>query len=280
MFIVAILGLGLMGGSLGYALRGFRGCLRLGYDIDPDVTRRALDAGAVDETCVDEAEAVSQADLSILCMSPAGIIDCISRLRGFFRPGSTVTEIGGVKEYISFAAEKFLPETVQYIGIHPMAGKELSGFSQADAAIFVNSGFLIVPPARTSSETVELMQELADHIGASRVTVTDVTAHDRIIAWSSALMHLSAFALCHGIPENYTGAFGAGALRDATRVASSDPTLWTELFLDNRAWLLSALDGYVEELAKFRAALNDEDEEVLYKLLKNANEMKKILLVR
>ena len=277
---IAIIGLGLMGGSLGLALKGFRGCIRVGATRNEAVLRQALDQGAIDEAAGSAEAAIAQADLTVFCTTPEHILQCLSQYAKLFRPGSVVTEIAGVKQAICERAAAVLPPEVQYAGVHPMAGKETSGFASADAAIFQGTGFLIAPIPATSGATITLLKDLAAHIGAKRIAVTDPREHDEVIAYSSDLMHAAAFGLCLDYPAGFTLAHAAGAFRDCTRIAASDAKLWTELFLDNADHLLPALERYIGGLTEMREALRHQDSRKLLEMLERANRNKKELQSR
>jgi prephenate dehydrogenase len=273
---VAVIGLGLMGGSLGYALRGFAGT-RVGYDRDPSVRRAALDASAVDAAADTPEQAIARAGLTVFCTPPAQIRADIERFAGLFRRGSVVTELGGLKRETARLAESVLPPDVDYAGIHPMAGRELSGFGNADGNLFRGTGFLITPVPRTKPETVEKLRNLARHIGADKIAVVGAEEHDRIIAYTSDLMHVAAFGLTLDYEPGSGGAFRAGAFRDCTRVARSDPELWAALLSQNRDMLLPRLRTYLDGLNGVYTALESADEDALRDLLTKAQMGKKEL---
>lgn len=274
-FTVAILGTGLMGGSLGYAIRGFRGCLRIGYDLNPSALAQALEQGAVDVSAGSCAEAVKNADLSIFCAKPSAVISEIKKAAAFFKEGSVVTEICGVKSGISERIPGLLPAGVHYAGLHPMAGKEVGGFINADEKLYQNAGFIIVPPKDSKPEAVDLLRELSEYAGARRVEVDTPQTHDRIIGYTSDLMHIAAAALCESYPRDMTSAHTAGAYRDCTRIAEIDPALWTELLLENAAHALPHLEAYIHALESYRDAMAERDRDRLYKLLDRSLQNKK-----
>jgi prephenate dehydrogenase len=273
---VAVVGLGLMGGSLGYALRGFA-ATRIGFDRDPDVRRAALEASAVDDTADAPEQAIAQADLTVFCTPPAQIGADIRRFAPVFRRGSVVTELGGLKRDTARLAESVLPPDADYAGVHPMAGRELSGFANADGDLFRGTGFLITPVRRTKPETVERLRDMARHIGADKIAVVGPEEHDRIIAYTSDLMHVAAFGLTLSYEPGSGGAFRAGAFRDCTRVARSDPELWAALLSQNRDMLLPRLRTYLDGLHGVYAALDAGDETALRDLLRAAQTGKKEL---
>jgi prephenate dehydrogenase len=273
---VAVIGLGLMGGSLAYALRGFAGT-RVGYDRDPAVRRAAVEAGAADTAADTPEQAIAQADLTVFCTPPADIRADIERFAPVFRRGSVVTELGGLKRETARLAESVLPPDVDYAGVHPMAGRELSGFANADGDLFRGTGFLITPVRRTKPETVERLRDMARHIGADKIAAVGPEEHDRIIAYTSDLMHVAAFGLTLSYEPGSAPAFRAGAFRDCTRVARSDPELWAALLSQNRDMLLPRLRTYLDGLNRVYTALESGDEAALRGLLSKAQNGKKEL---
>lgn len=267
-----------MGGSLAYALSGFHGCRISGFDTDAGVMNDALSRGAIDEACASARLAAENADLTILCLYPAAILRSLEELSCSFKPGSVVTEIGGLKRTVCALAERVIPCGVEYVGIHPMAGKETGGFVNADKAIFLNSGFIVTPCASTGEAAVVLMLELASHIGASRVCVSSAEEHDELIGYTSGLMHASAACLCMDYPERFTLAHAAGAYRDCTRIANINPELWTELLSENGEYLLRHLDKYIGNLTRMRDALAAENRPEIYNLLARAGENKRMMI--
>ncbi len=272
--VISIIGLGLMGGSLAFAANGFLDADIIGFDCDKHSCELALSSGAVKKIAKNAEDAVSEADLTIFCTPPMHIMESFEKLACFFKKDSIVTEICGVKHKISESAARFLPESVNYVGIHPMAGKEVWGFENADAAIFKDCGFIITTIEATKNESVELMKSFAKHIGALRITVATPEKHDRIIAFSSDLMHVSSAALCLEIPKDFERAYTAGAFRDCTRVAYLCPELWCELLSENSEMVINAIENQIKNLESYRAVLKDKNREELLRLLKTSSDNK------
>jgi len=279
-FKISIVGLGLMGGSLAFALRGFKGAEIIGADISPEVCTQAKQSGAVDEAYTDAARAIEDADLVIFCVYAHNIPALLEKSRDFLRPGAVLTDICGVKSGLYRKIEGMLPENVDYVGIHPMAGKERDGFENADPAIFKNSGMIICPLPSTKAQSIELMRELAAYIGAAHVCVTEPGKQDEIIAYTSNLMHISAAGLCMDYHPEMTSAFTAGAFRDSTRVSDINAEAWTELLMDNRKNTIDRLDIYIKSLEQVRQCLSEGDTEQLQKLLELAGTNKREMLKR
>lgn len=277
-FEIAVIGLGLMGGSLAYALNGFRNCAITGYDTDAATLDAALERGAVGNAASSPREAVENADLTIFCSGPASIIDNIGASLGFFKEGSVITDICGVKRDILAFVQKHLPPGLDYVGLHPMAGKEVGGFVNADPAIFKGAGFIIVLPEKYAQSSVSLLEELCRHIGAGRIVTNRSGEHDRIIAYTSDLMHISATALCADYPESMTMAHTAGAFRDCTRIADIDAALWTELLTKNSENIIPHLKGYISALSALEKALEEDDRTYIHNFLQKAADNKRKML--
>jgi prephenate dehydrogenase len=277
---IGIIGLGLMGASLAGALRGWRDAAIVGADTLAGARDRAASLGMVDEAYADAREAIHGADLVIFCVYAHRIPSLIEGNTQAFRPGTLVTDICGVKSGLYAKIEGMLPEGTDYVGIHPMAGKERAGFENADPAIYKNSGFIICPLPESRQENIALMREMASYIGAARVALCPPDEHDSIIAYTSDLMHIASAGLCADFHPGMTSAFTAGAFRDCTRVADIDAEAWTELLMDNRKFTKDRLDRYIASLTAIRRALADGDGQTLFGILSRAGENKREMLKR
>ena len=170
------------------------------------------------------------------------------------------------------------PARLRYIGIHPMAGKEVGGFVNASSEIFKGAGFIITPPDDPNPDALAAIREMIDYIGAGSVVVNTPEEHDSVIAYTSDLMHIASAMLCVDYPGNMTKAHTAGAFRDCTRIANLDARLWTELLAGNMSDIIPWLDRYIDGLAQIRTALNSGDKESLHSLLELAAVNKKKML--
>ena len=275
---IGIVGLGLMGGSMAFALRGFKDAFIAGTDANPEVCEEAKRQGAVDEAGTDAACAIEDADLVILCVYARHIPGILEKNRNLLRSGAVVTDICGVKSGLYKKIEGTMPDETDYVGIHPMAGKERDGFENADPAIFKDTGLIICPLSSTKPRSVELMRELAEYIGAKRVCVSQVEKHDEIIAYTSDLMHIAAAGLCMDYHPEMTSVFTAGAFRDSTRVADINAEAWTDLLTDNSKNTLCSLDRYISRLQDIRRCLAEGEDRELYELLDLAGKNKRGML--
>ena len=273
-FKIAVIGLGIIGGSTAYALRGFRSGTVVGCDTNAETREMALSSGAVSETYENAGDAIENADLIVLATYPDGIVKTVAENKDRFKKGAVITDVCGVKTAISAEMAKALPDGVDYVGGHPMAGKEVDGFANASADMFEDCGFIITPIEGSRTESVELVREMAEYIGAARIAVAEPELHDSTIAYTSDLMHIAASALCLDFHENMSLAYTAGAFRDCTRIALINPQLWTELFMANAQNTVAEIDKFINSLSQLRDSIADGDEERLCGLLTRVRENK------
>ncbi len=266
-FKIAIIGLGIIGGSMAYALNGFKNATIFGCDTDPDTREKALTRGAVHQVSSKSEDAIRNADLVILCTYPDMIVNIIKENKHNFKPGAIITDVCGVKTELTKKIEENLPVACQYVGGHPMAGKETHGFDSAAPELFGMCGFIITPSASSTAGGIDLIHQMAQYIGATRIWTASPEEHDSVIAYTSDLMHVSASALCLDYNEKMNRAYTAGAFRDCTRIANINPELWSELFLENRDFLLEELESYINSLEKFKTAICERNGDELVRLL-------------
>lgn len=259
---IVIIGLGLIGGSMAMALKGFENYEIVGVDTDPSSLAYARDHGVADVLTADAGAAIAQAEAVFLCLHPGGIVKFLSRHRGHFRPGSLVTDVCGIKTAIMDGAA-VLPSEVDFIGGHPMAGRETSGIFHADKELFRGAHYLLTPRPGSLPEHVELLGRMADYIGCRDVVKTTPEQHDAIIAYTSQVMHVMAVAVCDDPDLFLCKGFEGGSFRDCTRVAALDVPLWTELFSMNAPALSAVIRRLEENLKAYREAIEWGDRKVL-----------------
>ena len=178
---LVIVGLGLIGGSLALALKGFEDFEIVGVDVSQPTLRYAAEHGVGDRVTERAGDVVPEADVVVLALHPQGIVDFLARYRDQFKPGALVWDVCGVKTAVMEAAER-LPDTVDFIGCHPMAGTEFSGVEHAFAEMFRDAHFLMVPRENSRPEHIALLKRLAAYIGCRDVCPTTAQAHDALIA--------------------------------------------------------------------------------------------------
>ncbi len=273
-FKIAIIGLGIIGGSMAYALHGFKGAKIAGCDINPETRRKALDANAVDEVFESPSPAIENADLVVLCVYPELITRIVAENSSVFKKGAVITDVCGVKTKLARDISKILPEGTTYVGGHPMAGKETDGFDSAAPELFGMCGYIITPIEGSTPEAINLVCDMAKFVGATRITMATPEEHDSVIAYTSDLMHISASALCLDYNPKMNRAYTAGAFRDCTRIANINPQLWSQLFLENKGFLLEELNSFIVSVTKFKTAIEADDKAELERLLSSVRENK------
>lgn len=279
-FKIAIIGLGLIGGSMAYRLCEFNGGKVIGYDTNATICKSAAERGAVADIAQNVGSAIDGADLVIIATYPDSVAKIVKQNSDKFKKGAVITDICGVKSRISKEICSAVPDGVFYVGSHPMAGKEVEGFDNAEPTLFDGCGFIIVPTEKSDDKSIELVSSMARHLGAARIAVNTPEEHDSIIAYTSDLMHISASALCLDFNENMNLAYTAGAFRDCTRIAMINPKLWTELFLENAEHIVTEIDRFSASLNKFRDAIANGRADRLFDLLSTVRANKTDILKR
>lgn len=279
-FKIAIIGLGLIGGSMAYRLCGFNGGKVIGYDTNAAICKSAAERGAVADIAQNVGSAIDGADLVIIATYPDSVAKIVKQNSDKFKKGAVITDICGVKSRISKEICSAVPDGVFYVGSHPMAGKEVEGFDNAEPTLFDGCGFIIVPTEKSDDKSIELVSSMARHLGAARIAVNTPEEHDSIIAYTSDLMHISASALCLDFNENMNLAYTAGAFRDCTRIAMINPKLWTELFLENAEHIVTEIDRFSASMNKFRDAIANGRADRLFDLLSTVRANKTDILKR
>ena len=259
---IAIIGMGLIAGSLAMALRGIEDYQVVGVDRDPATLDFARAHAAADVVSGDADAAIRSADVVFLCLHPRGIVDFLHAHRGGFRPGALVSDVCGIKSAIMDAAA-VLPPEVDFIGCHPMAGKETSGIFHADPHLFQGAHFIITPRPQSRPEHLSLMGRISSFLGCRDVVSTTPQRHDAIIAYTSQVMHIMAVAVCDDPDLFECKGFEGGSFRDCTRVAALDVPLWTQLFSMNAPALTKVIRSLEDNLRSYREVLEQGDVQTL-----------------
>ncbi len=259
---IVIVGLGLIGGSLALALKGFEDYKVVGVVRRQATADYALAHGVGDEVTLDAAGALAQADVTFLCIDPEDTVRYLAQHRDHFRPGSLVTDVCGVKGAI-LEASRVLPPEVDFIGSHPMAGTEFSGIEHALEGMFRGAHYIVTPRPDSRPEHLALLERMAAYIGCRDVVRTSPEEHDAMIAYTSQMMHIIAVSVCDDEGLFDCQGFEGSSFRGCTRVADLDVELWTQLFTLNREALSGALDRLAANLDAYRAALRSGDTERL-----------------
>ena len=267
----AIVGLGLIGGSYAKALRNLKVRKILGMDISHGIARACLNANMIDEVIEADGSNLKEADVIICSVYPEAIVGFVRQNVQNFAEGMLMTDATGVKGTMPQDIQALLPESCEFISGHPMAGRQGSGLGMSDAAIFNNSNYIIVPTEKNTPEAVRWLEEFAKALGCARSVKVSTEDHDKIIAYTSDLPHITAVALVNSASYNEnTQYFIAGGFRDATRVADINPDLWSDLFLSNRANVIAEIENYQKQLERWKKAIEDNDRETLKEIMREA----------
>lgn len=268
---VAIIGVGLMGASIGSGLLRRRLASRvIGIGRREESLRVALQVGAVSQTTLHLSEGVADADLIIVCTPVGRIVDDVRAAAQAAKPGTLITDVGSTKAEIVARLAGSLPSEVRFLGSHPLAGSERTGASAAEADLFVGRVVIVTPDETTRPDDVETLTAFWQGLG-TRVICMAAEDHDRSLAATSHLPHLVAAALAVATPEEMLE-LTAGGWADSTRIAAGDPELWRQIFTSNRRSLLAALGRFEAQLAALRHAIERPDDPDLLEILTAAKQ--------
>lgn len=263
---ITICGVGLIGGSLGLATqRAFPDVQITGIDRSRNARSLARRRGAIDRVADDENEALTAAELIILATPVRAVIEWMPRLGACVQPGTIISDVGSTKAEVVAAAARYLPDSVHFIGGHPMAGTERSGPEHADPDLFRNATYVLCPSAPPVNGPLRRLRRWVRALGAHPV-VMEAAAHDRLVAYVSHLPQLVSTALADlmanapdGVVEGPAVELSAGAFRDMTRLAASPYSIWGDIAATNRKHILQAVDEYLRRLQDIRTALARDD---------------------
>lgn len=244
-----------------------------GIDLDQETMMMARMCGAIDGSLTDEN--LPQCDLILIGIRPAAAINWVGQHAGQISPSAILVDLCGVKRTV---VEAIAPIAEQhgfaYIGGHPMAGKERGGFTSASDNLYEGASMILTPDQRTDMKLLETLKAFFLDIGFATLTFSDPEEHDRIIAFTSQLAHITSSAYVKSPEAQRRRGFSAGSFKDMTRVARLDEDMWTELFLADADYLTKELDILIHHLTEYSAALKAKDADLLRALLKDGREKK------
>jgi prephenate dehydrogenase len=266
--IVAIVGVGLIGGSLALALKeaGVAGRI-LGFDLDRHNLAQAVQLGVIDHACSGPEE-LSVADLIFLAAPVLAMPAALTAIAPHLKPGAILTDGGSVKGAVIAVLEPLIPPKIRYVPGHPISGTERSGVTAAFASLYHGKRCILTPTERTDPQALALVTALWQAVG-SEVMLMDAEKHDRILAAISHLPHMVAYALVNAVGaydryEENILLYSAGGFRDFTRIASSDPTMWRDIALTNRDALLEMIERFEADLSQLKEAIRTADASALH----------------
>lgn len=280
---LAVIGVGLIGGSLARALReaGAVGEI-VGIDRDEENLRRGVELGVLDRYVVDAREGVKGAEVVFVSTPVCSIPAVVAEIAPVLAPGTIVTDGGSVKEFVVAACEGLMPEGVHFVGGHPISGTEHSGVEASFATLYQGKRSIVTPTEKTDPAALEKVVEMWRRAGCS-VPLMDPVQHDRMLAAISHLPHMVAYSLVNAVDgyDRFGGdllAFTAGGFRDFTRIASSDPVMWRDIALTNREAILETMDFFAGYLAKLRSLVDAGDAEALEAFFLNSKQKRDAIL--
>lgn len=266
MTTIAIVGLGVVGGSIALALK--ESCQEneriVAIDTNRKTLKKALDQGAIDVGETENKTLLQEADIVFLCIYPKAIRPFLERHQDDFKNGAIITDVAGVKQALYEDIKNVIPENIDFIFGHPMAGREKTGFDFADASVLQGANYLITERPDNNPKNIDILRQLIQRLGFKRITNVSMEQHDAMISFTSQLTHAIAVALVNS-DEDYqeTVKFVGDSYRDLTRIAKINAPLWAELFLANRYELIHSIDLFLKEMIDIRQALINENGEQL-----------------
>jgi prephenate dehydrogenase len=257
---IGILGLGLIGGSLARSLKGRRGAPEVwGCDRRKEFVRMALADGAISRACTEGG--IAACDIVVVCVPVLRSVEIVRRIGGRMRPGSILTDVGSVKAAVVDAGEGAMAGGAEFVGGHPIAGTEDSGYPAADASLFQGRTAILTPTRGNTEGALGAIERMWRMAGA-RVLRMDPVLHDHVFAYVSHLPHAVAYALVHSVAtldSKVPLGYSAGGFRDFTRIASSNPEMWKDIVLQNRGEVLGAIGHYRKNLALLEGLIRRRD---------------------
>lgn len=270
---VGIVGLGLIGGSMARSVKKHTIATVYGHDISPEAMALAAESGAIDAPLT--RETLQECDLLLIAIAPRSLVKWVEDHADAIPTTTILVDLCGVKRYIykhiaPIAREKgFL-----YVGGHPMAGKEVSGFANSDRELYRDASMILCPDETADDESIDTLKAFFLSLGFGEIVFSTPEEHDRIIAYTSQLAHAASSAYIKSPTSRQRMGFTAGSYKDMTRVARLDPEMWTQLFMVNRDHMIDELQELVDNLTGYLDALKADDPAQLKKLLEEGRDLK------
>lgn len=272
---ILIVGLGLIGGSYAAALSQ-NGWEVGAIDPDPQAIAFAEKAGFIRHGRTEpEAEYVGKFDIVVFALYPHVLLEWLEKYGPWLRDGALATDVTGVKSGVVERAQALLFPRVEFIGAHPMAGREVSGVENARADLFRGANYIVTPTSANTEEAIACCEALGRMLGARNISRLTPKEHDEMIGFLSQLTHCIAVALMTCKESRHLVDYTGDSFRDLTRIAKINENMWTELFLWNREELLSQMDLFIAHFAKLRDALAQGDEETMKDMMRLSTERRR-----
>ena len=270
---IGIVGLGLIGGSLAKSAKKNTEFKVFGYDLNSDVVKNAIEDKVLDGELPQKQ--LSSCDYVFIPLCPEAVIDYVQNNSDFFKDGAVVIDCAGVKRSVCDKCFEIAEKShFTFVGGHPMAGTQFSGFENSKDTMFYNAPFVLTPKENEDILILANAREVIMKLGFGRVSVMTPSKHDKLIAFTSQLAHVVSNAFVKSPSALERKGISAGSYKDLTRVAYLNENMWTELFLENKDNLIFELDNIIAELQKYSDAMKNDDAVTLKQLLKDGKEMK------
>lgn len=269
-----IVGLGLMGGSYAEALskKGFSvsAITKDQESIDYALERKMITKGTTEL----DPEMIREADIIVFALYPHILIEWIEKNQNLISPGTLLTDVTGVKSPVVPKIQEILRPDLEFIGSHPMAGRESYGIQNADSSIFKNANFIVTPTEKNSKQAIDACRNLGELLGFSRISELSIEEHDKMIGFLSQLTHCIAISLMTCNTDDGLVKYTGDSFRDLIRIAKINDVMWTELFLLNKKYLTEEIDTFINELEKIKTYLDAGDSESLRKMMQLSTKRK------
>ena len=264
---ILIVGLGVIGGGYAMALKEAGYSEVYGIDTNEETLKKAKEMKIIKEGFTREDEIISEMDLIVLAIYPNLVKNFIVKNKNKFKENALITDVTGIKQLFINDIVEILPQNIDFVFAHPMAGRENKGIDYATNKVFQGANFLIVETKKNKEENIRKIENLAKEMGFKHIKRTTPAFHDEMIAFTSQLPHVLAVALTNSDIENRnTGEFIGDSYRDLTRIANMNEKLWSLLFLGNKKNLLEAMNKFEAEFDKIKKCIEENDEKNLQKL--------------
>lgn len=268
---IAIVGLGVIGGSFAKGLQAAGYNNVYGIDVSESTLKTAVNQGMIKKGFVEANDILQDMDVIMISLYPNQIAPFVEQYKNILKDGSILTDVTGVKVAIIEKVSKVLPSTVDFVFAHPMRGSEKKGIIGADHTRFIGANALITPIPTNKEASLQLIEKLYKEIGFDQVTRVSPGKHDEQIAYVSQLMHVLSVAVVNSQQASEeTLTFAGNSFQELTRIADINGELWSELFLNNRTALLTSIEQFEVELNAMKRTLADNDEDELKKIFKQA----------
>lgn len=258
---ILIVGLGLIGGSYaeGLSKAGFHveAISKEQADIDYALSKGIISGGTTEV----KEEYVKKFDLIIFALYPHVLLDWIDRYQSYIKPHALLTDVTGVKRSVVYKIQEILRDDLEFVGAHPMAGRETSGVKNANSEIFKNANYIVTPTSKNKEENIELVESIGEVLGFKNIRRLSPEEHDEMVGFLSQLTHCIAITLMTCKENEHLALYTGDSFRDLTRIAKINEEMWPELFLLNKDELIKQMDMFIAEFEKLKGYLKDENVE-------------------